>query len=220
MAEKNFDFEEIPETVQSQYAASPKIVWLVDIFKNICPQKDIEIFYKNIFDIDSAKGCGLDIWGRIIGIGREIDIESSDEYFGFDFSGESGFDNDAFFSENATNTFLMPDDAYRQYLLLTKAFANISDSTAPTINYILSQLFKNKAAYVLPVGVMQIRFVFEFALSDLERAIFNLGLLTRGAGVGYEYYEIETDSTFGFDGSELESFDNGVFDVYGIKTVK
>ncbi len=66
---------------------------------------------------------------------------------------------------------------------------------------------------------MQIRFVFEFALSDLEWSVFNLGLLTRGAGVGYEYYEIETDSTFGFEGAELENFNNGNFDTYGIKKV-
>ena len=44
MAENTFNFEEIPETVQSQYAASPNIVGLADIFKNVSPQKDIEIF--------------------------------------------------------------------------------------------------------------------------------------------------------------------------------
>lgn len=214
--DKNFNFESVPTTLQSQYSASPNIAGLTSLFEAVLPNADIEIFYKNIFNIDTAKGIGLDIWGRIIGVGREIQVEES-EFFGFDGSELSGFDNDAFYYPALTNTFIMPDDAYRQYLLLTKAFANIADSTAPTINYILSQIFKGKSAYVLPISVMQIRFVFEFTLTDLERSIFNLGLLPRGAGVGYEYYEIETDNTFGFDGSGLESFNNGNFDQYGIQ---
>lgn len=215
---KDFDFEDKPETLQSQYSTSNNIKNFVNIFEIVLPNEAIELFYKSIFDIDTAKGVGLDIWGRIIGIDREIVVEESN-FFGFDGSDMDGFDNDAFSYPNATNTFKMEDDAYRQYLLLTKAFANISDATAPTINYILGQLFQNKKAYVLPISIMQIRFVFEFSLTELEQSIFNLGLLTRGAGVGYEYYQIDTESTFGFDGAELESFDNGVFDIYGIKQV-
>lgn len=215
MAE-NFDFEPVPVTLQSQYSASPNIAGLTALFEVLLPNADIETFYKNIFNIDTAKGTGLDIWGRIIGVGREIQAEPSD-FFGFDGSGLNGFGNDAFYNVALTNTFLMPDDAYRQYLLLTKAFANISDASAPSANYILSQIFKGKKAYVLPADIMKIRFVFEFSMSDLERSIFNLGLLPGGAGVGYEYYEIDTEHTFGFDGSGLESFDNGNFDSYGIR---
>lgn len=213
--DKNFNFEPVPTTLQSQYSASPNIAGLTSLFEAVLPNADIELFYSGIFNIDTAKGAGLDIWGRIIGVGRELQVEAG-EFFGFDGSELCGFDNDAFYYPNLTNTFLMPDDAYRRYLLLTKAFANISDSAAPMLNYILSQIFSGKKAYVIPISTMQIRFVFEFALSGLERSIFSLGLLPRGAGVGYEYYEIETDNTFGFDCSGLESFNNGNFDQYGI----
>ncbi len=214
-----FLFEEKPQTIQSQYAASPNLVSTVEIFTSVLPNKDIELFYNSVFNIDTAEGVGLDIWGRIIGIGRQLEVKKVDDYFGFSGSGESGFNNREFYYKGVTNVYNMTDSAYRQYLLLTKAFANISDATAPNLNYILSQLFKGKTAYVLPTGIMRIRFVFEFNLSALERSIFNLGLLTHGAGVGYEYYEIDKKNTFGFDGSGLTGFNQGTFQNHKIKKV-
>ncbi len=210
---KNFNFEEIPQTIQSQYSASSNLISTVDIFTKILPHSDIEMFYNEIFNIDTAKGIGLDIWGRIIGVDRLIKVEKEDDYFSFQGTFQSGFNNQSFYYKGVTNVHKMPDSAYRQYLLLTKAFANISDSTAPSLNYVLSQLFKDKIAYVLPMGIMKIRFVFEFNLSALEKSIFNLGLLNRGAGVGYEYYAIDRENTFGFNGSGLNTFNNGVFEV-------
>lgn len=214
-----FLFEEKPQTIQSQYAASPNLVSTVEIFTSVLPNKDIELFYNSVFNIDTAEGVGLDIWGRIIGVGRTLEVKKVDDYFGFSGSGESGFNNREFYYKGVTNVYNMTDSAYRQYLLLTKAFANISDATAPNLNYILSQLFKGKTAYVLPTGIMRIRFVFEFNLSALERSIFNLGLLTHGAGVGYEYYEIDKKNTFGFDGSGLTGFNQGTFQNHKIKKV-
>lgn len=214
-----FLFEEKPQTIQSQYAASPNLVSTVEIFTSVLPNKDIELFYNSVFNIDTAEGVGLDIWGRIIGIGRQLEVKKVDDYFGFSGSGESGFNNREFYYKGVTNVYNMTDSAYRQYLLLTKAFANISDATTPSLNYILSQLFKGKTAYVLPAGIMHIRFVFEFNLSALERSIFNLGLLTHGAGVGYEYYEIDKKNTFGFDGSGLTGFNQGTFQNHKIKKV-
>lgn len=215
----DFLFEEKPQTIQSQYAASPNLVSTVEIFTNVLPNKDIELFYNSIFNIDTAEGVGLDIWGRIIGIGRTLEVKRVDDYFGFSGSGESGFNNREFYYNGVTNVYNMTDSTYRQYLLLTKAFANISDATAPSLNYILSRLFKGKTAYVLPAGIMHIRFVFEFNLSELERSIFNLGLLTRGAGVGYEYYEIDRKNTFGFNGSGLTGFNQRTFQNHNIVEV-
>lgn len=215
----NFNFEEIPTTLQSQYSASPNISALVSSFENILPNEDIELFYEKIFDIYTAQGVGLDIWGRILGIGRTISIQDNYSYFGFQNQGLSGFNQESFYEKYTTSTFNMPDDAYRHYLLLTKAFANISSADSMTLNYILSEIFPEKRAYVLTVGTMQIRYVFEFELSALEVSVFNLGLLTRGAGVGYEYYQIPLETTFGFDGSECNSFENGVFESYAIQLV-
>ncbi len=214
----DFDFEPVPVTLQSQYSASPSIKALTVSFENILPFKDIELFYSKIFNIYTAEGVGLDIWGRILGVGRLIDVPVVDA-FGFFGSGLTGFNQDNFYYEAATNTYKMPDEAYRKYLLLVKAFSNVSDATAFSINYILSQLFPGKASYVLNAGVMQVRFVFEFYLDGLEKSIFDLGLINRGAGVGYEFYEIPTTETFGFAGSGLQGFNNGVFNVYGVKNI-
>ena len=64
---------------------------------------------------------------------------------------------------------------------------------------------------------MKIRVIFYFYLTSYEIEIFkNYGLLNRGAGVGWEYYQIDPDHTFGFDGSGLQPFNQGVFDPYGI----
>ena len=63
------------ETVQSQYAASPVIRALAESARiRIAPDADIELFYRSVFNIATASGAGLDIWGRILGMGRKVDI--------------------------------------------------------------------------------------------------------------------------------------------------
>ena len=50
------------------------------------------------------------------------------------------------------------------------------------------------------------------------RALFKeYGLLNLGAGVGFEFYQIEPDETFGFNGSGLQPFGQGVFQPYSIE---
>ena len=55
---------DITETIQSQYAAAPKIrnciKGLGDLFDR---RKDIENFYTKVFDIDTCDSYGLDVWG-------------------------------------------------------------------------------------------------------------------------------------------------------------
>ena len=64
---------------------------------------------------------------------------------------------------------------------------------------------------------MTVRVVFEFFPSAEQSAILdNYGLLTRGAGVGWEFYQIVPSETFGFDGSGLQPFNQAPFDPYGV----
>ena len=71
------------ETVQSQYAASPVIRALAESARiRIAPDADIELFYRSVFNIATASGAGLDIWGRILGIGRKVDITELTDFFG------------------------------------------------------------------------------------------------------------------------------------------
>lgn len=204
-------FAEAPATVQSQYAASPTIVALVDGFADkILPGTDIKLFFQEVFDIMSARGVGLDIWGRILGIGRVLQV-GDDQVFGFSGSGLQPFDQGNFYERGVTQAYALTDPAYRD-LLLIKALANISSADAATVNALLDKLFPGQKAYVIETGVMSVRFVFEFFLQPYQRTIFSTpGLLTRGAGVGSEWLEVEPESTFGFAGSNLQPFDQGTF---------
>lgn len=204
-------FAEAPATVQSQYAASPTIVELVNIFADtLLPGTDITLFFRDVFDIMTARGWGLDNWGRILGIGRVLQV-ADDQVFGFMGSELLPFDQGTFYAGGVTQAYPLTDPAYRE-LLLIKALANISSADAATLNLLMSKLFPGQKAYVLEVGIMSVRFVFEFFLKPYQRSIFNTpGLLTRGAGVGAEWLEVEPQSTFGFAGSNMQPFDQGTF---------
>jgi hypothetical protein len=216
------DFKELATTtIQSQYAASPRIRALVEAFaKEIDPNPDINVFYKNIFDLDTASGVGLDIWGGIVGIGRILEIGNSDDAFGFLGSLLKPFDNAPFYAAGVTSFYRLEDEAYRR-LIYYKAMANISSAEIPAMNKLLRWLHEDKKAYVLETGVpMEVRYVFEFYLEPCELAIFkNYGMLARGGGVGWDFYQIDSDNTFGFGGSGLQPFNQGVFDVYGLQEI-
>ena len=180
--------------IQSQYSASKTILALAAGFQQqIDPHLDVDLFYDKMFNIYTAEGVGLDNWGLILQIGRLIEDPDS----------------------GAAIT--LEDDYYR-LLLLYKAMANISASTASAQNHLLEMLVNTgiagfpRAAYVLEVDTMVIRWVFEDYLTPLQLAVFKTaGTLARGAGVGWELYAINPGTAFGFDGSELQPFNQAPF---------
>jgi len=203
----------VDKTIISQYAASPTLAQMIaDWDACIDPRPDFDNFYNIIWNIDTAKGFGLDIWGRILGISRLLEINDPGATFGFYGSLLQPFDQGTFGSHVSNTAYFLSDDAYRSLLLL-KALINISSGNAPTLNGILTSLFgAGFRCYILEVGTMRIRYVFEFTLTPYQRALFNNPNVTpRPAGVGYETYEIDTAHTFGFAGSGLQPFDQGTF---------
>lgn len=196
---------ELQPYLQSQYSSSTTIYQLLDDFRaNIIPTKDILVFYDNIFNIATASGVGLDIWGERIVMKRTI-------------------------TDPTTNVkYTLGDDDYRS-LLYYKALANITDASLATLNYMLNKLFPDLNGVVFnviqekqyPDGTyynsypMHVRFIFSIYLTDVQLAVFRIGAnLIVGAGVGWSLAMVDTDNTFGFNGSELQSFNNGVFDPY------
>ena len=144
------------------------------------------------------------------------------DYFGFNGSYLQPFGQAPFYeSDHLGNYYTLSDTAYRR-LIYYKALSNISESTAESQNRLLANLFADEVAaghklYITPVGVMKIRATFEFLLDSVDYAMFRAyGLLNRGAGVGWEFYQIQPAETFGFDGSGLQPFNQGVFDPYGV----
>lgn len=184
-----------------QYAASPVIQQLIADRDSYFPNSWQDDFYNNIWNVDTAQGVGLDIWGRIVVIGRNIQVPST-TYFGFHVTPTetfSSFGQDSFYTGvAATNTVTLADNAYR-VLILAKALSNIVQTDAKDINRVINQLFPGRGrAWVNDLGSMSMRFTFEFALEPWELAVLvSGGVLPRPAGVLAQILQLPTD-TFGF----------------------
>jgi len=206
---------DVKQTIISQFANSPTIRALIkDMDQWIDPRADLRTFYDYVWNVETAQGFGLDIWGKIVGIGREIAVEDELEYFGFNtgVADSQPFNNAPFwFGHPSTTTFRLTDGAYRKLILL-KALANISATDAASLNRLLSKVFDGRPVYVSEIAPMEIRFNFEFHLTPYERSLMRLdAIVPRPAGVGYSWREAPPSEIFGFAGSNLQPFDQGTF---------
>ncbi|MDR9839467.1 DUF2612 domain-containing protein [Herbaspirillum huttiense] len=202
------------QTVISQYANSPTLVQLItNMNDHISPDADIDAFYDAVFNVRTAKGNGLDIWGRIVGVDRYLKIPDSPAQVGFNNGPGVPF-NQAPFNGGipSTQTYRLEDEAFRT-LIFAKALANISDCTAPSINQLLRNMFAGRGrCYVADTGDMTLRYVFEFALLPYEQAIIlNSGVFPRPAGVLAFAQQVNAGSTFAFNGGSGQPFGQGVF---------
>ena len=81
------------------------------------------------------------------------------------------------------------------------------------MNRFLQDLFKNRGtAYVQDSLDMKYEiFVFDFMLEPWEEYLFLYkDILPRPVGVGIAIYNLFADSTFGFEGTEFQPFNQGV----------
>lgn len=181
--------QNVGQTILAQYANSPIITSLIDYTNQwIDPSTDIATFYSYVWNVLTAQGFGLDIWGRIVNVPRTINIPASNVYFGFKeaLPNAEPWNQAPFYSGPQAGTlFTLTDDAYR-VLILTKALANISSFTAPSVNALLQFMFAGRGScYVLEISPMQIEYVFNFALQSWEAAVLEQpSLMPRPAGVG------------------------------------
>lgn len=145
------------ETVISQYANSSILTKLVTQFADFIDQtKNFDDFFDLIWNVDTAQGFGLDVWGRIVGVNRILTITSPGAYFGFEEAGDAvGFDQAPFYSgAPLTLNYVLSDQAYRQ-LILTKAMANITQCSIPVLNQMLLSLFPNRGNCYVTEGLQQ-----------------------------------------------------------------
>lgn len=169
-----------------QYEASPVINGLID-YRNLYFGGWSDQFYDTVWNLDSAQGFGLDVWGRIVVIGRELEVQAG-EYFGFDSEPTKSwmpFNQAPFYSgQRLTSTYRLADQAYRT-LILTKALTNISATDYQSLNRSLMSLFPGRGnAYVKKTGMMALQYVFQFYLEPWEVSIIITdGILPRPAGV-------------------------------------
>jgi hypothetical protein len=182
----DFDYR---ETIISQYANSASLVTLIGAGNEwINPSANFNAFYQTIWNVDTAKGIGLDIWGRIVGVTRVLHITSS-SYLGFDEAqpGGEAFNNAPFYTgQQTTSNFILSDNAFR-ILIFAKALANICDGSIPAINQLLRYLFPKRGnCYVVDNRDMSITYIFAFVLSPVEIAIVQQsGVLPKPTGVSF-----------------------------------
>lgn len=175
------------EYVLSQYANSPNIVSLLKSFEgSLSSDNDIENFYRKVFNIRTATGFGLDLWGKILNIPRTLTYNDQ--------------------------TFVLNDELYR-FLLLVRATANITNCTIPNLNDILAELFKDRGnVYVFNIDTMAIKFVFTFYLTDEEKAILQIkGIPPLPTGVGLIMEELPVQDIFGFNKTGFQPFNQAPF---------
>lgn len=209
--------KDIQYTLMSQYANSPVIVSLIEQINDILdPSKLIDDFYNKLWNLKTANGYGLDNWGRIIGVDRNVRMSAPNEVnFGFHTDPDSAFFtpfNVAPFSASGSGfeSYALPDDLYRQ-LIIVKAASNIIYATAPNINKFLKMIFNERSFYLI-TDIMKAEYRFEFTLNSFQRLIvFTLNLLPNPCGVELTFLEVPVSGVFGFEGSGLQPFDQGTF---------
>ncbi len=174
-------------SVISEYANSPILTAMIDSFNAAMDQtQNVENLYDMVWNVATAVGYGLDVWGRIVGVGRTLQFPSGTADFGFEESNSwVGFGQGGFYSGGGTTrNYVLSDGDYRR-LILAKAATNICDGAIPSINKILLALFPLRGAcYVADNQDMSLTYTFQFVLNPVELAIVELsGALPNPCGV-------------------------------------
>lgn len=177
------------DTLASQYATAPTLIQMLSNFNAyIDPKVNIDAFFDLVMNVDTAHDYGLDVWGRIVGVSRLLEV-SAGSYLGFEEAGTPAtltpFNTAPFYSGAAlTSVYALSDTAYRM-LILAKGLFNITDGSIPAINRILRLLFSGRGACYVTDGLdMSMTYTFEFALTSVELAIVEQsGVLPRPTGV-------------------------------------
>lgn len=211
----------VRDTILTQYAASPKLRSLIESFNTAMDMEEFtDEFLTAIWDVSTADDYGLEVWGKIVGVSRLLNVPQQSTYFGFDESlisvndeSPKPFDEAPFFDGfQLTTTVRLSTEGYRK-LIMAKAMANITNCSIPTLNNALNYLFGDGGdAFVAITGVMSMSYVFNFNLSDVEWSILlNSNAIAKPAGVSVSIMSLDFDNTFGFAEAELQPFESGTY---------
>lgn len=183
------------QTVISQYSTAPSLgAWLAAFNDWVDPSALVDDFYDKVWNLDTAVGYGLDVWGRIVGVGRVLHVAAS-KYFGFDEAtniSADPFNQSPFYSgQQISDNFILSDDGFRT-LIRAKALANICDGSIPGINLVLTTLFAGRGnVYVTNGRDMTMTYTFTFTPTPVEAAIVSQsGVLPQPVGVSVTVVQI------------------------------
>lgn len=197
---------DVSQTIIAQYANSPRLCAIIEAFNQaIDPSAVIDDWYDSVWNPATATGWGLDVWGRIVGVGRVLQV-ANQTYWGFDQAAPSvgTFGQAPFFSGGSiTSNYALSDDAYRR-VIFAKAAANITDGSITSLNNILMTLFAGRGpCYVRDGQDMTMQFIFEFAPDPIDLSVvLSSGVIPRPSGVTFSYFFLPKavlDNDFGGD---------------------
>jgi hypothetical protein len=172
--------------LQSQYSHSERYRQLGLLFKaEIDASPQLDAFCNNVLNPDTALGVWLDWWGKRVGVNRNLVVDGQDTRL---------------------------DDEFFRFLIFYRAVVNVSNSTAETINSLLTRLI-GLPAFVNDYQDMTINIRIVGEPNSVQIAILkNYGLLNRPAGVLANVEAVVPNTlVFGFYGSKLLPFNQGVF---------
>lgn len=183
----------------SQYANSPKLVKLIEGMRNAFSNtQTMEDWFDVVYNLKTARGFGLDIWGLILNQSRLLYYK--DEY-GIQQSvylkGAQTIGNESYTEEQI--------EGYYRMLLFFRAFSYVTNSTLKSFNDLLRFYFEDRKVFVQEIGTMSIELVFGFFPTTLEKIIFASDLFPKPTGVKLNFRFIPKGEWFGFfdDGAAL-----------------
>ena len=185
---------DIDDTIIRQYFTSPRMRRILENFRdNLDAAPFYEMLLDRIIDPRTAVSWGLDIWGRIVGVSRYLDVEA-DKFIGFEEAADITTDTFGYaiwyngFAASGVALYLA-DEMYRK-LIFAKAWANISDTSIASINGCLQMLFSDVGAvYVRDNLDKTLTFVLNFEPDPAQIAILtkaNVIPVPAGVSFGYE----------------------------------
>ena len=172
--------------LQSQYSHSERYRQLGLLFNaELDASPQLDAFFNFILNPDTASGVWLDWWGKRVGVNRNLVVDGQDTRL---------------------------DDEFFRFLIFYRAVVNVSNSTAETINSLLTRLI-GLPAFVNDYQDMTINIRIVGEPNSVQIAILkNYGLLNRPAGVLANVEAVGPNTlVFGFYGSKLLPFNQGVF---------
>lgn len=186
--------ENVNETILAQYANSPSLLTIIEGFNQaVDPGTLIDLFYDQVFNPKTATGWGLDVWGRIVGVGRVLNVAETG-YIGFHEADDGssvigGFGYGIFYGgQGSTSNFALTDDAFRT-LIFAKAAANLCDGSIASINAILMRLFSaNGKIWIAETSETMMTINHDWTLTPVQAAIIEQsGVLPRPSTVTLAY---------------------------------
>ena len=182
-----------------QYDNAPNFNALIAMKQNFYDDAVSDFWERWIVDvlnIQTANEFGLTLWGFLLNLERPLYTNENDELVP------------------------IPTESYR-LLLNAKLYKNSHAPTFSNVNTFIRQIFFNhpdNKSYVQDNLNMSITYILDFFPTAEEEIVLKLNdFLPRPSGVKIaSITPIPPQETFGFDGSGLQSFNNGVFVVDSI----